>query len=80
MAIQQDDTHFILKHKDGNVGSDGKEHQEIKLELKEEDGKIEFKGIPDIMKKNLISFAQDEIKQHPTTVLNVIIKQTYTPK
>lgn len=81
MVDQQDDTHFLLKHKDGvESGPDGTKHEEFKLELKEEGGKLVFEGIPDIMTKYLLSFSQDEIKQYPSTVLNVIIKQAYAPK
>lgn len=43
-------------------------------------GKIDFKGMPELMKKYLINFDQQEIEQYPTTVLNVIIKQAYQPK
>ena len=43
-------------------------------------GKIDFKGMPELMKKFLINFDQQEIEQYPTTVLNVIIKQAYQPK
>ena len=43
-------------------------------------GQIEFKGMPELMKKYLINFDQQEIEQYPSTVLNVIIKQAYQPK
>merc|ERR1712179_401146 len=72
-VVEEDSTHFVLRHKD-----EGRE--EFKLELIDNGGKIEFKGLPDMMKKYLLGFDQAEIKKYPTTVLNVIIKQAYAPK
>jgi len=72
-VIEDDSTHFTLSHSD-----EGRE--EFKLELVDNGGKTEFKGIPDMMKKYLLGFDQAEIKKYPTTVLNVIIKQAYAPK
>ena len=71
---QEDATHFILKHKEGG------DHEEFKLDMMEEGGKIVFRGMPEPMKKFLLGFDQKEIKDYPTTVLNVIIKQAYHPK
>ena len=48
--------------------------------MAEEGGKIVFKGMPELMKKFLLNFDQQEIKEYPMTVLNVIIKQAYQPK
>ena len=74
MSEQIDATHFVLKHKDGD------QHEEFKLELVEEGGKAEFKGMPEIMKQYCLGFDNNEIKQYPNTILNVIIKQAYAPK
>ena len=56
-SVQIDATNFVLKHPEADT------HQEYKLELVEEGGKVEFKGIPDVMKKYLLSFDNTEIKQ-----------------
>ena len=66
-----DSTNFLLKH------ADGPPNEEFKLEMAEEGGKIVFKGMPELMKKFLLNFDQQEIKEYPMTVLNVIIKQAY---
>ena len=74
LSEQIDETHFVLKHKDSDV------RKEFKLELVEEEGKVEFKGMPEMMKKYCRGFDNNEIKQYPNTILNVIIKQAYKPK
>ena len=66
-VIEEDSTHFLLKHNDAD-------REEFKLEMVENGGKVELKGLPEIMKKYLLGFDQSEIKKYPTTVLNVIIK------
>ena len=43
MVVQEDPTHFLLKHKEDAS------QEEFKLELVEEGGKVVFKGMPEIM-------------------------------
>lgn len=56
MVLQEDATHFKLKHKDNS------EYEEFNVELVEEGGKMEFKGLPEVMKKFLLGFEAQEIK------------------
>ena len=42
-----------------------------------DDKKVMFDGLSQEMKKHLSSFTYEEKIKYPTTVLNVIIKQTY---
>ena len=46
----------------------------------EDNGEVQFDGLPQVMKKHLIAFSQEELKEYPHTCLNVILKQTYQPK
>ena len=47
---QIDATNFVLKHKDGPP------NEEFKLQMTEQGGKIEFIGMPELMKKFLLNF------------------------
>ena len=37
-------------------------------------GEVQFDGLPQVMKKHLIAFSQEELKEYPHTCLNVILK------
>ena len=57
-VIQEDATHFTLRHRE----HENEPREEFKLEMVEEGGKIVFKGMPEIMTKFLMGFEQSEIK------------------
>ena len=63
---------FVLKHE-----SDEEKEQFLIVMRQTDDKKVMFDGLSQEMKKHLSSFSYEEKIKYPTTVLNVIIKQTY---
>ena len=65
---------FVIKHRDDATRT------VFEITMVDSGDKITFDGLPEVMKKHLIAFSKEELRDYPSTCLNVILKQTYQPK
>ena len=73
--IIEDERNFILKHRDDESVTP------IQIMMREnDDGTIEWVGLPQSLKMQLGVFSKEEVRSYPGTLLKVILGQLYQPK
>lgn len=71
VAVQVDEAKFMLQH------ASEPDQEKFEIVMRKNEKTVIFDGIPHHMKAQLAKFSYTEQEKFPTTVLNVILKQTY---